>query len=378
MKKSIYLDYASATPLAPEVLNSMRPYFTEDYFNPSAIYSSAVKVKKDLDLARSQVAFWLGASPSEVIFTAGGTEANNLAIQGIMSQFPEANMLISGIEHDSVLKPAEQYKTNVVNVDKDGRVDLSDLQNKIDDQTVLVSIIYASNEIGTIQTISDIAKIITKVRQGRKSDLPMYLHTDACQAANYLDLHAARLGVDMLTLNGGKIYGPKQSGCLYVKSGVNLAPLLYGGGQERNLRSGTENIASIVGFAKALDLTQSNKAQESKRLHGLQQLFIKQILSLASDVWINGSTKRRLPNNIHLTFPGKDNERLLFALDNLGIMVATGSACSASSDDPSSALKAIGLSDAEAQSSLRITMGRHTSEKNVKETVQTLIKLVNS
>jgi len=372
---AIYLDYAAATPVDPAVLEAMRPYLSDNFYNPSATYSAALAVKKAVAEARSKVAHWLGARASEIIFTAGGTEANNLAIHGVMRQFPDANLVVSAIEHESVLAPARAYDCREAAVRPDGRAAIDDLRRKIDDKTVLVSVMYANNEIGAIQPIREVAKLIDEIRRQRPAGgRPLYLHADACQAANYLDLHAARLGVDLMTLNGGKIYGPKQSGALYVKAGLELQPLIDGGGQERGLRSGTENVASIIGLAAALDLAQSTRHEEAKRLQALQQLFFKLLEEQIPAAQINGSAKYRLPNNVHLTIPGRDNERLLIQLDEAGILAAAGSACSASSEESSHVLHALGLDDAAARASLRFTMGRGTDAEAVQSTVKTLAR----
>jgi cysteine desulfurase len=373
--KTIYLDYAAATPLDESVLKKMLPFLTGSFYNPSAGYKAAKDVKKALEEARAKAAHWLGAKPSEIIFTAGATEANNLAIQGIMNLYPEGNVLVSAIEHESVLAPAKKYDYKEIKVGLDGTVDLNDLKKKIDDKTVLVSIMYANNEIGTVEPIREISKIVEEVRKKRGLEgLPIYLHTDAAQAANYLDLHANRLGVDLMSLNGGKIYGPKQSGCLYVKVSVILDPLILGGGQERNFRSGTENVAGAVGFAEALDMAQKLRHEELERLTTLQKHFIGLIEEKLPKVQINGSMKKRLPNNVHITIPGSDNERLLMELDEKGIQAAAGSACSSSDQEPSHVLKAIGKTEEETRSSLRLTMGRFTTEEQISTVVKTLAK----
>lgn len=366
MDKLIYLDYAAATPLDKDVLAAMQPYFADAFYNPSATYQPAQKVHKALEEARGTVAHWLGAKSSEIIFTAGGTEANNLAIHGVMRQFSDANIVVSGIEHESVLAPAHQYDYREVAVQPDGRVNLEDLMSKIDDKTVLVSIMYANNEIGTVQPIRDVAAKLAEIRKQRGANgLPLYLHTDACQAGNYLALHVARLGVDLMTLNGGKLYGPKQSGVLYVKAGLVVQPLIVGGGQERNLRSGTENVPAAIGFAHALDRAQNNRHAEGERLQVLQKQFFAKLAEQLPAVSINGSLKYRLPNNIHITLPGFDNERLLLQLEQQGILAASGSACSASSEEPSHVLAACGLGDEDIQSSLRFSMGRQTSQHDL-------------
>lgn len=373
----IYLDHAAATPLDAGVLAAMRPYLGQQFYNPSATYEAALVVHRALETARSQVAHWLGARSSEIVFTAGGTEANNLAIHGVLRQFPKGNVVVSGIEHESVLAPAQRYDCREVAVGSYGRLDLDDLRRKIDDQTVLVSIMYANNEVGTVQPIREIAKIIAAKRRERVAGAPpLYFHSDACQAANYLDLHVARLGVDLLSLNGGKIYGPKQSGALYVKAGVSLQPLLDGGGQERGLRSGTENVAGAVGLATALAMVQAGRHEESRRLQALQAQFFALIGETLPEAVINGSLKYRLPNNMHLTIPGRDNERLLIQLDEAGVQAAAGSACTASDEEPSHVLKALGLSDEAAQASLRFTMGRATDAAAIERAVNLLAQCI--
>ena len=376
---TIYLDYAAATPMDQSVFVAMQPYFTEYFYNPSATYLAAQAVRKDLEAARGKVAYWLGARPSEIIFTAGTTEANNLAINGVMRQYPDAKILVSSIEHESVLAPALQYKCSQLPVTKVGIVEPETVRQAIDDQTVLVSIMYANNEVGTIQQIHKIGQLVADIRRdrrARKIDLPLYLHTDAAQAANYLDLHVARLGVDFMTLNGGKIYGPKQAAVLYVNAHARLQPQTKGGGQERGLRSGTENIAGAIGLSVALDMVQADRHQEVARLQALQKHFIEQLKPAIPTVVLNGSRNHRLPNNVHITIPGKDNERILMALDEAGILCAAGSACSASNEEPSHVLRAMGLSDAEAQASLRFTFGRQTTKEELTRTVEVLASLI--
>ncbi len=377
---ALYFDYAAATPMDPAVFAAMQPYFTDIFYNPSATYWPAQGVKKDIQAARARVANWLGAKPTEIIFTAGGTEANNLAIHGVLRQFPEGNIIASAIEHESVLQPAAQYNHKEAPVTSAGSVDVEKLQALIDDQTVLVSVMYANNEVGSMQPIRQLAQIVEKVRRERRktgNNMPIYLHTDACQAAAYLDLHTARLGVDMLTLNAGKIYGPKQCGALFVASHVRLQPDIVGGGQERNLRSGTENVAGIMGFAAALDLVQNRRHEEGARLQKLQQIFFEALEKAIPAVVVNGTQKTRLPNNVHITVPGQDNERLLIALDEAGILCAAGSACSASNEEPSHVLRAMGVSDEAAQASLRFTMGHFTDETAVRTAVTELARLIS-
>ena len=373
--KRLYFDFAAATPLSKTVLSAMQPYFTDEFYNPSALYIPAQEVRAAINEARSRVAGILGAKSSEIIFTAGGTEADNLAIQGVMNQFPEAHLVISAVEHDAVKEPASRYKQKIAPVKPDGRIELDKLFGLIDDSTVLVSVMYVNNEIGTVQPIADIAARVREIRSQRQksgNDLPLYLHTDACQAANYLHLLVNTLGVDLMTLNGGKIYGPKQSGILFVKTGVNIKPHVLGGGQERNLRSGTENVPNIIGFTEALSEAAEIRETEAVRLRSLQRLFIEKLQEQLPEAAINGSLDYRVPNNVHITFPGADNERLMMELDERGIMVATGSACSASSDEPSHVLRAIGLTDDQARNSLRITFGRQTDQEAVDKLLEQL------
>lgn len=377
---NIYLDNAAATPVEEDVLAAMQPFYRENFYNPSALYQPALAVHSKLEEARSTVAKHLGVRPAEVIFTAGGTEANNLALQGIMRAYQGKSLLYSALEHDSVRNPAHYLKTNgweavEIQPNQQGIIEPSSVTEAIDDSTVLVSIMLANNEIGTIQPIKKISGGIEKIRSERKKSgnkTPLYFHTDACQAVNYLDVNMHRLGVDMLTLNGGKIYGPKQSGILAMRSHVNLEPLLYGGGQEFNRRSGTENVAHAIGLACAVEITDSKRSEEVKRLAELQSWFADELIQINQNIRINGSRKNRLPNNVHITIPGADNERLLFALDDRGVCIAAGSACSASKEESSHVLKSIGLSDKDARSSLRITMGRQTDRGQLELVLQHL------
>jgi cysteine desulfurase len=375
MNTPIYLDYAAATPLDPAVLEAMQPYFSERFYNPSATYLPAIAVRKDLEAARGKVAGILGARPTEIIFTSGATEANNLVIRGVLEQFPGSNALVSSIEHDSVLAPAHAHNCKEIPVSPQGLVDPEAVRELIDDNTVLVSIMYANNEVGTIQPVHQVALTLEEVRRARRqarNDRPIYLHTDAAQTPAYLDLHVSRLGVDFMTLNGGKIYGPKQTGILFAASQTRFKPQMLGGGHERGLRAGTENVAGAIGFSKALELVQARRHEESERLKKLQDRFVQLLEAEIPGVVINGSLKHRLPNNVHITIPGSDNERILMELDEAGILCAAGSACSASNEEPSHVLRAMGISEQGAQSSLRFTMGRGTDQAAIAKTVTTL------
>ncbi len=378
--KKIYLDYAAATPLDDEVLAAMQPYFSREFYNPSAIYLPAKKVHLELEKYRSQVAQTLGARAPEIIFTAGGSEANNLAIKGVMEQYPDAKVLVSAIDHESIIVPAARYKHHLVEVNSKGQVVLDKLAKQLTDDVVLVSIGLVNNEVGTVQPMSKIARLIDAVRQDRLErgvKLPVWLHTDAAQAANYFNLQVASLGVDLMSLNGSKIYGPKQSGALYVKTGISLLPLIDGGGQEWGVRSGTENVAAVAGFATALVKTQALRPAETSRLAKLQSQFFDGVLQITPAAKINGPLKPRSPNNIHVTFAGQDNERLIMQLDEYGVQAASGSACAASGDEPSHVLKAMGFSDTDAQSSLRFTLGRPTTAAEISLTLKLLNKALH-
>ena len=377
--KSIYLDYAAATPLDKTVLKKMVPFFSEDFYNPNANYLKANNVKKQVNQARKDVAMILGSRTNEIIFTTGGTEGNNIAIKGVMDAFPKANMLYSSIEHDAVIYPSKNYPHKEINVNQKGILDLEDLKNKIDENTVLISVMYVNNEIGVINKLNEIARIIEGVRSERTKNnnpLPLYLHSDASQAPNLLNLNVERLGVDLMTLNGGKIYGPKQSGVLYIKTGTKLKPIIEGGGQEDGIRSGTLNPANIIGFSESLKLASSLRKSEEKRLHDLTGELLDNLLQNPK-ISLNGPIKNRAMNNINICIDGVDNETLIYKLDNKGIMVASGSACSASNLESSHVLRSIGLSDKQARESIRISIGRPTTKDDLEYFYETLMELIN-
>lgn len=380
-KLANYFDYAAATPMLPSAVNAMQPFYLDNFYNPSALYLDARENRHILDENRHKFAQTLGARPTEIIFTAGGTEANNLAINGILGQDPKAHIVTSAIEHESVLMPAKQFNHTIVGTDEKGLVDLTAMQKAITDDTRLVSVMYANNEIGTIQPIKQIVELVAKIRLERQQKAiktPIYVHTDACQATNYLDMQISRLGVDLLTINSGKIYGPKQCGALYVRAGIVLKPIIMGGGQEWGLRSGTENLANICGFNVAWQNARQHYQSEAKRLSAIRDMFISTVTASNTSITINGAlAKKRLANNIHLTVSGYDNERLLMELDERGFQVATGSACSASNGEPSHVLQAIGLSDDMARCSIRVTMGKYTTQQSALSLAKAFTKLVN-
>lgn len=377
MKKALYFDYASATPQSDAVTAAMQPYFKDIYYNPSALYLAAKKTKKTIDDYRSQAADCLQVRPSEVFFMAGSTEANNTVIHGILATHKNAHIVISAIEHESVIAAAKQYNHTLAPVLSTGIINLPKLEKSITSTTVLISCMAANNELGTVQPISEVAKLVQDVLQKRRdqgNELPLYLHVDASQSFNYMALLPHQQGIDFAVVSGSKIYGPKQTALLYKKASIPLQPLIVGGGQEHGLRSGTENVAGIAGLTTAIVQAHALRGSESKRLATLRTTLFTQLTQLGGT--INGSLVHRLPSNIHVTFAGIDNELLVMQLDEAGCMVATGSACSASSDLSSHVLKAIGLSDAAAQSSIRITLGRDTTTASCEHLIVTLTAIL--
>lgn len=370
---NIYLDYAAATPLDKEVFAAMEPYFFTEFYNPSSSYLAARKVKSAVEEARSKVAHWVGAKPAEIIFTAGATEANNLALHGIMRQFAGAHAVVLATEHEAILSPMNGYDHTIAFVDKKGDVPVDALRGCITDTTVLVSVGYANNEIGTIQPLSQIAAMIQQVRDARRASgntRPIYLHTDASQASPYLDLHASRLGVDLMSLNAGKVYGPKQVGTLFVSSKVSLSPVITGGGQERGLRSGTENVPGIIGMSIALDIAQASRKQTIAKESALRDFLQSELQKRYPHMIVNGNERRRLPNNLHVSWPGVDGERVVMACDEYGLQLATGAACSANKQTGSHVLKAIGLDQSAADGSLRFSLGKYTTKEDILRTIE--------
>lgn len=381
MTSPIYLDYAAATPVDSAARRAAEPYLSEQFYNPSAVYQPARSVRQAIEVARAQVADVLGAKDQEIYFTAGGTEANNLAINGIMGQHADAHIIVSAIEHESVLEPARQYGYDLLPVLPNGIVDIAALERLIRPDTVLISVMYANNEVGTIQPLKRLVELVNSVRAQRlksSNTRPLYIHTDACQAANYLDLHVSRLGIDLMTLNGGKIYSYKQSGCLYLSKRVRISPLVLGGGQESGLRSGTENVAAIVTFATMLQKVQKKKQSESVRLTQLRNELFAMLLQKMPDISLNGDPDKRLPNNLNICVPGIDGERAVLELDELGVMAATGSACTASNDEPSHVLLALGLTNKQANASLRFTLGQQTTVNQITDAAEKIHQAVQN
>ncbi|HOV88464.1 MAG TPA: cysteine desulfurase family protein [Candidatus Paceibacterota bacterium] len=382
--KRYYFDYAATTPMRKEVLKAMQPFWQKQFGNPSSLYLEGRIAKQTIESARAKVANILRTQPKEIIFTNGGTESVNLALQGTAhfyrQQFSHPKIIISSIEHPAGLETAkalreEGFETAYLKVQKNGLVDLEQLKQLIDEQTILVSIMYANNEIGVIEPLPKIAQIIKDFRQKHQTTFPFF-HTDACQAAGYLDIQPNKLGVDLMSLNGGKIYGPKATGILYKREGVEIKPIIHGGGQEKNYRSGTENVPGIIGFATALELAQKEKEKESQRLKSLRDYLIKNVLKTIPKVFVNGDLKNRLPNNAHFTILDVEGEALILKLDECGIAASTGSACHSKSLQPSHVLQAIGLPNEFIHGSLRITLGKDTTKKDINYLTQALKKVV--
>jgi cysteine desulfurase len=359
----LYLDHAAATPMDERVLRVMQPYFSELFFNPSSPYAPALQVRRDYEAAKQVIASRIGGKGDELVMTAGATESINLAFNSI-----GGHVVAAAIEHHAVLAAAKRYDHTIVDSDERGLVTAATIQGAIQSDTRLVSIALANNELGTVQPLRDIASVIQAEREKRRiagNTTPIYLHTDASQGAGQLDIHVARLGVDLLTLNAGKVYGPKQVGLLWASSHVGLNPQIVGGGQERGLRSGTENVAGVVGFAKAMQLADDHRKYESERLRRLRDDLQAKLTNAFSDAVVSGSQKRRLPSHLHISFPGLDAERLVFALEMRGVMVATGSACAANKGTRSHVLTAIHLPPEVADGSLRLTLGHLSTEETV-------------
>lgn len=368
MSRPIYLDYAAATPLDERVFLAMQPYLTEKFYNPSAAYSAAREVRAALDEARQQLASAIGAKRDEIVLTAGATESINIAFRGLLSSGD--HVVIGATEHTAVRAIAAEYDYAEAVSDAKGFITPEAVEAAITDTTKLVSVTAADSELGTIQALSRIAQRIEMIRHDRRKrgvKQPLYFHSDASQAAGVIDLHVARLGVDLLTLNAAKCYGPKQVGLLWAAAHVPLRPYMLGGGQERGLRSGTENVAGAVGFAMALTSAQKHRHGETERLRKLRDHLEGLLVASIPSLVVNGSTKKRLPGHLHISLDGLDAERVVFHLDALGVYVATGAACAANKGTRSSVLTAVGMSETLADGSLRFSLGRQTSEKDVEQ-----------
>lgn len=369
--KSVYLDHAATTPLDPRVLEKMQQYFSDIFANPSSFHSPGLRAKEAVDAARKSIAAQLNAHADELVFCSGGTESDNLAVLGLIraNKAKVKHVITTAIEHHAVLEPLRhlektgEIELTVLSVDRFGMVSVEEFEKALRPETVLASVMYANNEIGTIQPIADIGRAILKWRKANKTPYP-YFHSDACQAAGALDLDVEKLHVDLFTLNGSKIYGPKGVGLLFVRRGTELEPLVRGGGQERGLRSGTENVPGIIGLAAALDIAQAEKEKENIRLTKLRDKLIQGLLKIPK-TRLNGHPSERLPNNVNVSFMDIEGEAAVLYLDAQGIYCSTGSACASSSLDPSHVILATGVSYEAAHGSLRFTLGRSTKPADI-------------
>lgn len=373
--KEIYLDHAATTYVDERVLEAMKPYMIGASFgNPSSFHSIGKRAKEAVDEARERIAKILNCKSVEIIFTSGGTEANNLAILGVYRAYKtKGNTLISNtIEHHSVLEPLKHLEkkmgANVIllKVDKYGKVNPAELVSALTVDTLLVSAMYANNEIGTINPIAEIGKLLKNFKEklGRGANEPPFFHTDVCQAAGALEMDVKKLGVDLMTINSAKIYGPRGVGALYIRQGVRPEPLIFGGGQESGLRGGTENAAGIVGFARALEIAQAEKNSENARLRELRDYAIREMLKIPKSR-LNGHPTDRLPNNVNISFLDTEGEAMVLYLDAKGVYASTGSACASGSLDPSHVILGIGMPYEAAHGSLRLTLGRKTTKEDM-------------
>lgn len=370
MTKQIYLDNAATTSVAPEVLKAMNPYFGVKYGNASSQHNLGQEAKRDLEDARKKIAKSINAKQDEIVFTSGGTEANNLAIKGVALALGKGHIITTKIEHDCVLNSCkwlekQGFEVTYLNVDKEGFVKLDELEKAIRKDTILVSIIHGNNEIGAIQNLEKIGEIC-----GRKQ---VYFHTDACQSYTKTELDVKKQNLSLVTLNAHKIHGPKGVGALFVRKGVKIETVQHGGGQEFNLRSGTENVPGIVGFAKASELINQ---KDVNKMEKLRDKLIKGILENIKGVKLNGARENRLCNNVNFSFEGVEGEAIGTYLDSYEICSSTGSACSSKSLEPSHVLKAIGLSDEQAHGSLRLSLSKYTTEEEINKVLEVLPKVV--
>lgn len=387
----IYLDHAAATPVSDKVLAAMQPYFTEEFFNPSAPYLPAKRVREDYESAKDQIAHCIGAKGVDLVITAGATESINLAFTACRGK-----SLVLATEHTAVLEAAKTGDYDLILVDKTGLIQLDDLRQKLTDEVDFISISLANNELGTIQPLADIAEMIRQTRQDRLArgiTTPLYFHSDASQALNLMDISVARLGVDLLTLNAAKCGGPKGVGALYLAHGVKISPLAVGGGQERGLRSGTENVPGVIGFATAASDAKTHISYHRKQYQEMAKVLRQELARtpiVAQDIekvkhnlnpeisqpLFLGNPKHQLANFVPVCFPGIDAERLIYKFEQEGILLSTGAACAANKGSKSHVLAAIGLSDPEIAGSLRISLGSTNNLGQIKQAAQIIVRIV--
>ncbi len=373
--KRIYLDYAATTPTHHDVVKEMLPYFTEKFGNPSSIYSYGQEAKEALERSRKIVASFIGAREDEIVFTGSGTEADNFALEGVAfaNENKGNHIITSAIEHHAILETCRflekrGFKITYVGVDKNGIVDPDDVKKAITPKTVLVSIMHANNEIGSVQPIAEIGKV-TK-------EAGVYLHTDAVQTVGHLPLVVNKLGVDLLSLSAHKLYGPKGVGVLFIRRGTKMVSFIHGGAQERNRRASTENVAGIVGLAKACEIARLEMDAEAKKLTELRDKLAKGLLERIDNIQLNGHPTQRLPNNVNISVQYVEGESMCLNLDLEGICSSTGSACSSASAEPSHVLLAIGLPPNLAYGSLRFSMGKWTTPEEIDRVLEVLPPVV--
>jgi len=379
--KKIYLDYAATTPVDPWVVKAMLPYFSEKFGNTMSLHSFGQEVKQALEESREQVSDLMKAKPKEIIFTSSATESNNLALKGVAfaNRNKGRHIIISQIEHSCIMEclkwlEKEGFEITRLPVDKYGLVNLGDLKKAIKKDTILVSITHASNEIGTIQPIEEIGKIIKT--QNSKLKTQIYFHTDAVQSFGKISIDIDKMNVDLLSVSSHKMYGPKGAACLFIREGTKIEPLLHGGGHEAGLRSSTVNVAAIVGFAKACEICKKEMKGEAERLTKLRDKLIRGVLEKIPNSYLNGHPKMRLPNNTNFSFSFIEGESIVIQLDLLGIATSTGSACATAKLEPSHVLLAIGLKPPLAHGSLRLTLGRWTTEKEINYLLKVLPEII--
>lgn len=391
--KRIYMDHASTTPIDGQVLCVMNEVYQNNYFNPGGLYKDGVSTDRIIFDSRKSVAKLLGTTSDHIIFTRGGTESCNLAIMGVIenSSHEKPHVITSVIEHSAVLETLKnlekknKIELSLIPVDDQGIVMVDEIKKALRPETILVAVMYVNNEIGTVQPIKEIAKLIRWHKKnssglrpaplGKRSDPLLYV--DAIQATNYLDINVERLGVDLMSLSGSKIHGPKSSGVLYVRNRELVSPILHGGDQEFGLRAGTEDVAQIVGFTKALEIARAMSEKESARLLELQNYFFSLLEKNLTNYQINGSRENRIPNNINISISGVSSERLVIELDAKGIATSSQSACRSDSDEESYVIAALGRTKSDAtEGSIRFTLGRSTTKKDIEQAVKTLVNLV--
>jgi cysteine desulfurase len=372
----IYMDHSATSPVDPEVFEAMKPYFTDSFGNASTLYSLGRDARKAMESAREEVASIIGAETKDIIFTSGGTESDNIAIKGTAYKLKNKgnHIITSDIEHPAVDETCKYLEKNGFEVTylpvyEDGIVKVSDMEAAITDKTILITVMHANNEIGTIQPIAEIGKIAR--------ERGIYFHTDAVQTVGKIPVDVKELNVDMLSLSSHKLYGPKGVGALYVRKGVRIEPIIHGGGHERGIRPGTENVAGIVGLGKACSLARENLERDAQKLRGLRDRLIEGVLEQNEDSYLNGHRTKRLPNNANFRFTGIEGESLILHLDSKGIASSTGSACSSTKLEPSHVLMAIGLEEVEAHGSLRISLGHENTEEDIDFTLTAIKEVVD-